>query len=277
MVEKGRGMFCKSSIAGAPMLLPDEVHVSCVRLDYVDDFVDSLAGALGEDERDRAGRYHFERDRRRYIAGRGALRFILGTYLDIAPKDIRLAYGPCGKPELACRQDAWMTFNLSHSGAWGVYAFARRRALGIDVETFGNGNPWQQLAPAVFNAAELAELDALPSAEKPAAFLRGWTRKEAYVKGHGAGLSLPLHSFDVPLAAEGGPWTVKAALVAGASPWWLYPLGIAEGCIASLAVQGPQVRIKTVVWPDLAGQSRRPPRPIESAVPALGIGTRLAA
>lgn len=271
-------MFRGSLIAGAPKLLPDEVHVSCIRLDYADGFIDSFAGILAEDERDRAGRFHFERDRRRYIAARGGLRCLLGAYLDMAPTDIRLAYGAWGKPELACRPDTGMTFNLSHAGAWVFYAVARHRALGIDVETPGHGNAWRQLAPLVFSPAELAELDAAPAEEKPAAFLRGWTRKEAYVKGRGEGLSLPLQTFDVPLLAEGGPWRVQTAPEAGAAqPWRLYPLETAAGCIASLAVQGPPVRIKTVAWPDLAGRNSRPPRRIEPAAPASGVCARLAA
>lgn len=230
-------------------LPPDEVHVLYARLE---DFQQNAIGffdVLARDEQERAARFHFERDRQRYITARGLLRSLLGGYCNVPPNAVRLAYGPWGKPQLDDAGKTGLSFNVSHAGSWVVYAVARHKALGVDVETLDDKLSWEKVAPSVFSSAERKELDTLAEPDKPMAFLRGWTRKEAYIKGRGQGLSLPLQTFDVPLRAEGGPWSVKTASQADGKPrWWLYPLEIAPGCAAALAVQGPPVRIKTIAF-----------------------------
>lgn len=236
-----------------------EVHVWCVPLDAVarrivspgSDRSEYRTGylALSEDERDRISRLIRSEDRARYAVARGVLRRLLSGYLDIAPADIRFAYGAFGKPELAGRQAERLRFNLSHAGAWAVYALARDRCVGIDIEPLSNDFPWQDLAPLVFSTNELAELGGIRTCEKAAAFIRGWTRKEAYVKGRGEGLSMPLKSFDIPLRTFESPTSVGIHTVRGLPTGWrLYPLELIPGYASALVVEGNPVRIAVYRW-----------------------------
>jgi|GEM_PF-682787 len=255
-------------------LSPGEVHVWCVRLISDADaqstfdvlyeshpwdaplrnqpigYSNPFLADLSEDECDRAGRFVFELDRVRYIAARGILRRLLGGYLNIDPAEIRFSYGACGKPELAGLFAERLRFNISHAGNWAVYAISGGREVGIDIELLRNDIPWQQLASLVFSPNEQAEFAEIPLHEKATAFLRGWTRKEAYVKGRGEGLSLALESFDVPLGPLMVPGRVRSALTAKVVPgeWWLYPVTLSEDVVATLAVEGPPVRFEVHRW-----------------------------
>ncbi|WP_051331953.1 4'-phosphopantetheinyl transferase family protein [Methylocaldum szegediense] len=266
--------------AEVPQLSPGEVHVWCAPLApdrngiasrstvFCESHSWNLAD-LSEDERERAGRFVSEKDRVRYVATRSILRRLLGAYLNLAPSEIRFSYGAFGKPELRSpsvdsalagrcashfapgemvtgRLAERLRFNLSHAGGWAAYAISCDSEVGIDIEPVRNDVPWQDLAPLVFSPNERAEFDRIPPCEKTAAFLRGWTRKEAYVKGRGEGLSLSLNSFDVPLGPLKTPYQVRSGFssTAVADEWWLYPIDLAEGCIGTVAAEGRLARIK---------------------------------
>lgn len=219
----------------------NEVHIWTARLDVTPWEREQLEGSLGDEERQRARRFIHERDRRRYIAGRGILRHLLACYFGLPPEEIAFTYGPYGKPQLAhSLAESGLRFNLSHAGAWALYAIAHCREVGIDLESQHQTLAWQQLAPFVFSEKEQAELAAMPVGQKMEAFLHGWTRKEAYVKGRGDGLSHPLDRFDVPLARMQAPRLVNPT---GSGHWWLYPIDCITGYVGALAVEGGPVRL----------------------------------
>ncbi len=229
-------------------LSPDDVHIWRASL-YVEAPIAHVEQTLSPDERERAARYRFERDRDRYIVARGALRAILGRYLGLAPADPRFVYGPQGKPALAPEHGAGISFNLSHAGDVALYAVTRGRRVGIDVERVDPDIVGTTVAEHTFSPREVAALRALPRRQQPEAFFRCWTRKEAYVKALGAGLALDLRSFDVSLA----PGDPPALLATRPDPyeaarWSLHDLDAGPGYTAALAVEGHDVRISLRPW-----------------------------
>ena len=228
------------------LILPnDEVHVWRVQLDLPSTDIQTLLQTLGKDESERVGRYHFERDRQRFIARRGWLRLLLGRYLDRDPVELRFVYNSYGKPALAPVPGASaLNFNLSHSAGLALCAFVREREVGVDIEQVHADFEHEQIAERFFSPYERSVLHSLPPEEKAAAFFACWTRKEAFIKAHGEGLSLPLDQFDVSLA-PGEP----ARLLAGRGglvilPWALQDLEIEPSFAAALAVKGYDLKVK---------------------------------
>ncbi len=219
------------------MLGPGQVHVFRCDLDLADLALERLETLLSEDELARADRFALPKVRRRFVAGRGLLRTLLGRYLAAGPATIAFSYGPQGKPALAGPQPGpELRFNLSHSAHMLICAVTRSGELGIDVERVRPAVEAQAIARRFFSARETAALLALPPASRPTAFFACWTRKEAYIKAKGGGLTIPLDSFDVSLA-PGEP----AALLRAAEPdetrrWVLQELAPAPGFVAALAV-----------------------------------------
>jgi 4'-phosphopantetheinyl transferase len=162
--------------------------------------VAELARCLTAEELSRAGRFAFERDRRRFIVGRASLRRLLASRMGLRPESVEITYGPRGKPALGPRSpDFALRFNVSHSEDVAVYAFARGREIGIDVEAVRAIEDADAIAERFFSASENNAYRALHLRDKPLGFFNCWTRKEAFVKALGDGLSRPLDSFDVSL------------------------------------------------------------------------------
>ena len=173
------------------------VRVDIVALRLSDQPLPDDFSVLSEAERERAGRFHFERHRARYASGRAAVRRLLGAHLGCAPQEIAFAYGPSGKPYLL---GAPTQFNVSHCEDVALIALADGvAAIGVDIELSRPGVGGVDIAQRFFSQGEVARLLALPTADREDAFLRCWTRKEALLKGVGGGLSLPLHDFQVSL------------------------------------------------------------------------------
>jgi 4'-phosphopantetheinyl transferase len=168
-------------------LPPREVHVWTVRLETTDAIAAKLEGILSPDERERAARFRFDDLRRSFAVARGALRCLLGGYLDIEPAGIKMQYGPKGKPALAGGEP--MEFNLAHSGGMAAFAFTRGCPIGIDLERIREIPDMAEIAARYFCAEENTEIMSLPRAGRERAFFCCWTRKEAYVKATGEGLS----------------------------------------------------------------------------------------
>lgn len=214
----------------------DEIHVWHAALDRDAGAVERWASTLSPDEIARANRFHFANDKNHYIVGRGMLRELLGKYLGQVPASLEFSYGEHGKPALAGAHAAsGLSFNLSHSGGLVVYAFAKARNLGIDVERIKPDFVSEDIARRYFSAREVNDLLSLPTdEERPEAFFRCWTRKEAYLKARGAGLQIPLDSFSVSLL-PGQP----AEFLGGVEPCWnLAAFGLAEGYAAAVAHDG---------------------------------------
>src|ERR1043166_3077318 len=144
-------------------------------------------------------RFHFEGDRRNFLFCRGVLRILLACYLGASPAELLFAYSAHGKPSLAVPPGD-LEFNLSHSNGLVLFAFNRGRRIGVDVEFIRHDLNVEEIATRFFSTAEQIEIRHLPS--KYDAFFHCWTRKEAFVKARGEGLSCPLDSFDVSVAPE---------------------------------------------------------------------------
>ena len=159
---------------------------------------DQLRATLSPDELARAERFRFEPDRLRFINRRGLLRLILASYLDTSPASLRFTYTDFGKPSLEGRVKVDnLTFNLSHSGELVRIAIGVDREVGIDVEVIDQSVPIDSVAKNFFTPSEIAELASLPESLRRLRFFCCWTRKEAYLKARGSGLTIPLDSFDV--------------------------------------------------------------------------------
>jgi 4'-phosphopantetheinyl transferase len=235
----------------------DEVHVWRATLDQTPSQIQSFFHNLAADERARAGRFHFDRDRVCFIVARGVLRAILGGYMNRAPESLSFCYASHGKPALA-EEFAGDTirFNLSHSHGNALYAIARGREVGIDLERIRDTLAVGEIAQRFFSRREVAMLRMLPTELQHEAFFRCWTRKEAYIKARGEGLSLPLDKFDVSLA----PGEPAAILGTQRDPsevfrWSLQDLTPAPGYAAALAAEGQGWCLACWQWPDLGRQS----------------------
>jgi len=202
---------------------------------------EALARALSDDERARADRFRFARDRHRFVAGRGILRVILARYLASSPPRIRLRYGPWGKPMLAPEPGAPdLRFNVSHADGLVLVAIARGREIGVDVERIAPERATAAMIARCLTHREGAALRRLPPEKQPAAFFRCWTRKEAVLKGRGEGLTLLPRSVEVSPDEDGPPAVVAiAGDAAEASRWSLRDLAPAVGYVGALAVDAP--------------------------------------
>lgn len=227
-----------------------EVHVWAAPLDPPAESVRRYASLLAPDERARAERFRFERDRRRFSVARGVLRVLLGRYLETDPRRVAFRYQSHGKPALEeGLAGRGPHFNVSHSGEMALYAFARSRELGVDVEEVRAMEDGLQIAERFFSQAEVAAFRALPAELRDEAFFNCWTRKEAFIKAVGEGLSFPLHVFDVSLA-PGEP----ACLLASRDPqqaerWSLRALpDPAPGYRAALVAEGEDWELSCWRW-----------------------------
>lgn len=213
--------------------------------------LDALLATLTADERARAARFHFPKDRDHFIAGRGLLRAILARHLDTDPATLCFRYGRRGKPALAIPSDMGaLRFNLAHSYGLALYAVTRAREVGVDLERM-QPRLEEGIAERFFSPREVAALRALPGDRQREAFFACWTRKEAYLKAKGDGLALGLDQFDVSLApgepaallrTEGDPQE--------ASRWSIRELDPAPGYAAALAVEGRNWHLTCWQWPD---------------------------
>lgn len=238
--ESDRPTAFESAPPKQPELLAGDVHVWCASLEVADAKRHQLHETLSSDEQSRAQRLYFQRDRDRFIVNRGLLRAILSRYVDIAPKDLRFEYASSGKPALVAEQGGdTFRFNVSHSHTLALYAVTLDRDVGIDVEHIRGNFDWQAIAERFFSPNENAVLQTLPIEIRQQSFFLGWTRKEAYIKATGRGLSIPLDQFEVSLA----PGEPAALLNTQWNPedsdrWFLYDLTPSPGYVAALAVAG---------------------------------------
>jgi 4'-phosphopantetheinyl transferase len=231
-------------------LSSDDVHVWCASLEQPAERVRRLAQMLSSDETSRAGRFRFERDRRRFIVGRGVLRAILCRYLSIGPSQLRFSYGEHGKPSLPAGfgGDA-LRFNLAHSHELALYAFARDREIGIDLEHVHPLSDAEEIAARFFSVRENTELEAVPDCRKLEAFFTYWTCKEAYIKATGDGLAQDLDQFEVSLAPAG---SARLLSVEGApeeaARWSLKTLAPSTSYVAAVAVEGHNYQLWRWQW-----------------------------
>lgn len=227
-------------IATALELPENEVHLWRIDLDAMRSNEARWQKLLSVDEAARASRFRFAADRQRYTISRGSLRTILAAYLATDAKGLGFSYSSKEKPSLsAAHSEKGVTFNISHSGSVVLLAFSRRREIGVDVEQVRVDFEVEAIAQRFFSAHEQQQLAALPEGQKFETFFRCWTRKEAYIKATGDGLSLPLHQFDVSIVPGNSD-----ALIATrpdeseAGLWSLREVPAGDGYVAALCVRG---------------------------------------
>jgi 4'-phosphopantetheinyl transferase len=218
------------------ILEPGQVHVWNIVLDQPDGLVQELRGLLSADELARADKFRVARGAERYIVGRSALRTLLGQYTGVPPEALVFAYNEFGKPELPGSD---VCFNLSHSHGMALAAFARGRAIGVDIERIREEVIHERIADRFFSPAEARALASLPPRQQAEAFFNCWTRKEAWIKARGEGLSIALDSFEVTLV-PGEPAQLLATRPdpEEAGRWSLHELDCEPGYAAALAVAG---------------------------------------
>lgn len=233
-----------------PEIAGGQVHVWRVALNPPAPTLARLWPTLTPDEQQRAERFHFQRDRDHFIAARGALRAILARYLRAEPGLLRFSYSSYGKPDLAHGAgDPPLTFNLSHAHELALIAVARGRLLGVDIEWVRPDMSGEEIAERFFSPREVAALRAVPPPQRHEAFFNCWTRKEAYIKARGEGLSHPLDQFDVSLA----PGEPAALLGTRGDPaelarWSLQALAPGPGYVAALAAERPPCELRRWQW-----------------------------
>ena len=228
----------------------EQVHVWRASLDGPPSRVDALRQTMTVDELERSERYRFDEDRWRFVVARGTLRCILARYLKTVPEQVRLRYGKRGKPHLVGQSGAaGLQFNVAHADGLALFAVARGRRIGVDIEGMDRDLAALEIADRFFSPREIAALRQLPAEARAEGFFNGWTRKEAYIKARGDGLSLPLDRFEVSLA-PGEP----AALLSTAwdpeeaSRWSLKELVPGPGYAGAVAVEGRGWQLKCWEW-----------------------------
>jgi len=210
------------------------------------------ATVLSPDELARARRFHFEEDRSRFSRCRSALRSLLAEYLSIPAAEVRFEYQPNGKPQLATVQNQRaLEFNVSHSGNLALIAVSSERRLGVDIEKIRADVDTVALAERFFSRRERAGLQALADHLRVPAFYACWTRKEAFLKATGSGLSFPLADFSVTTHPDQEPEIeeINGQPEAG-KKWYLADLPAIAGYRAALALEndGPHPPIEARAW-----------------------------
>jgi 4'-phosphopantetheinyl transferase len=211
-----------------------EAHIWCVSEEGGPEPSTRAHASLSPYERSRAARFRFARDRQRFITAHGALRDILGRYLRARPEQVTYSYNAFGKPELGPEFAGRLRFSLSHAGGVALIAVAADVNIGVDVECLRMRSDYAEVARRFLSAAEVDELSALPGPLYAEAFLRFWTRMEAYVKARGEGLAEDLDGI--------------AGDIIPTDRWTFHTLHPVPGYIGALAIEGGGWRFRQRRW-----------------------------
>jgi 4'-phosphopantetheinyl transferase len=230
------------------LLADNQAHVWRIDLELLGSNPNQYDGILTQDELSRSQRFYFQADRIRFASTRAVMRIILGNYLNIEPGNLNLKFSPYGKPYLANKStEENLTFNVSHTGNFSLLAVTRNRRIGVDIERIRNEASLEAIAKRFFTPEEANQILLLPETLRPEAFFTCWTRKEAFIKAQGEGLSIPLNQFEVTLSPDEIPQLIYSRNSGGhADMWQIYHLEPGAGYIGALAVEGK--RLKVVGW-----------------------------
>lgn len=242
-----------------PVLERDEIHVWRIFLDLLPPRPQSLWQSLDEDERERANRFYFRKDRERFIVAHGALRVILSRYVGMKADQIRFLNNANGKPSLARQcSGAGLRFNLSHSQGLALIAVTLGREIGVDIERIRANLDYELIARTFFSQQGTAALETLPHSIRREAFFTCWTREEAYLKARGEGLSL-VDQFHVTRASGERAAVLNTNWVRQEKGrWLLLALNPGPGYVAALAVEGnASFRISYWQWPGVVRNEQR--------------------
>jgi 4'-phosphopantetheinyl transferase len=234
-------------VCGNYELPADEVHVWRATLDQPQEVMARFLQVLSADENARAGKFHFEADRKRHIIGRGMSRLLLGHCLGTAAHQLKFTHNEFGKPSLS--GGFVPRFNISHSGELVLVALARGRTIGVDVERMRKDMAQAEIAERFFSSRECDALAGLAPEMQCEAFFACWTRKEAYLKARGDGLSLPLDQFDVAFMPGEVPRLIETRHdPAEAQRWAIRALNPGYGCMAAVAGEGSDWTVRCWEW-----------------------------
>ena len=221
-----------------PSLSDDHIHLWHAEPQKRRSLLPHLSTLLSSDENERRARFRFAAAREDFAFARGLLRTLLGAYLAMDPREVRFCYSEHGKPFLGSQgAEPTLQFNLSHTQGAVLLGICRKRSIGVDVERIREDLDPKEIAGRFFSPFEQGVLRELPKAEQRPAFFRCWTRKEAFLKARGHGLSYPLDLFDVSFRA--GENEVKLTTRPDreeAQPWQILEAAAPEGCAAAVAV-----------------------------------------
>jgi 4'-phosphopantetheinyl transferase len=233
----------------------DEVHIWSVRLDVPDGQAKMWQLYLSRDELQRAQQFLFAKERNHFIIARGVLRKILSHYIEKQPYEIRFNYNKYGKPFLPHEfSGERFRFNLSHSYGICLYAISLNREVGIDIEYIREDFSDLEIAQRFFSPDEVKALQSLPVADQKRAFFLCWTRKEAFIKAKGKGLSVPLDQFDVSLIPDQPAKLLRTKYDRhDVNRWSLFNIDLFAGYTAALVVEGQNLQIKYQNSKDLLG------------------------
>lgn len=201
---------------------------------------------LSQDEAERAKEFYSSDDRARFVTTRAILRDLVSRYLGCTPGQIRFEYQLNGKPQLVQTRlnTNDLRFSVSHCATAALYGFSVGRELGVDIELIRPQIPFSRLAGRFFAQEEIAKLQQWPLGQRCTGFFTCWTRKEAYAKAHGLGLSLPFDSFEVSAAPREAPQLLAAADLSELERWSLWDVPLDESLAGALATQGRPRRLR---------------------------------
>jgi 4'-phosphopantetheinyl transferase len=240
------------SIADVGSPSPGEVHLWRVGVADMPDDEASLAETLSRGERHRAGRFAFPHLSRRRLAGRMALRYLLGAYLRTASRDLSFGTRVRGKPFVKSGDGSpsALEFNISDAGDYVMIAVGRSRPLGVDIEAIRPIQEADEIVSRNFSAQEQAAYQHLPASKKQLGFFTAWTSKEAYAKAVGLGLYLPLETFSVTLDPDQPARLLEVdGSPAKAAEWRLMQIAAPEGHVGALVAKGPVEAVRHWSWP----------------------------
>ncbi len=227
----------------------DRLDVWQASLECGRDILEQLHGCLNAEELARARRFRMPHHQRRWAVARATVRHVLAGYLECPPAQVAFCYGPQGKPALASGGEVGLRFNLSHSHERVLVGVTWNRELGIDLERFRPMKNHQALAERYFSAWEAAALAALPDDQRLPAFFRTWTRKEAYLKARGTGLTERLRNFDVEVRpSEPCRLLATRPQAEECHRWYLIHLDCGTDYVAAAAVEGSPVVVRRFDW-----------------------------
>lgn len=217
----------------------NEIHIWKIQLDFLPQQLKRSDHILSFQEREKAGRFFFETDKRRYLIGHSVLRTVLGKYTDTAPDQIQFKLNPQGRPCLQKRDNSkYLDFNLSYSHSTALCAIAFKRQVGVDVESVNSSLNVRSLAKQFFSDHEYKMINALPENKRPSVFLCLWTLKEACLKASGKGLGC-LEEAELPISSDVFlTQTVNQIKTGDSGRWAIFTFMPAPGCIAGLAIEG---------------------------------------
>ena len=181
-------------------LKPNTVHIWTINFLVSEDAFSRYHNLLSDDEKERANKFKFYKDKRCYVVTKGILRLLSATYLTKDAKDIKFEYGKYGKPKF--KTETNLNFNVSHSGDIAIIGFVYDHTIGADIEKIKNDFDTFEIAANFFSKKEIATLREIPKSHQYLAFYRCWTRKEAFIKAKGSGLSFPLDQYSVSLNTD---------------------------------------------------------------------------